>query len=192
MKDEKIVLYESDEAATYRTNIEGWVSREGRFWGKDEHMARYTGCTHTKCECGAIVARSGPSKCPECRSKAIEEKYHNLPYQEWDGKTPVVTWDDDKFFYSPDEIEEHCEEHEIDFKDLKLVICEPNHFHEISPDYWSDVLPEDYEVEDIDNKLAEKVQELNEYIKTLKPASWSHGKYRTSFTPAPTGTENFV
>ena len=39
---EKIVTYDSAEAASIQT-VTGWVSRSGRFWGNDEHMARYDG-----------------------------------------------------------------------------------------------------------------------------------------------------
>jgi len=46
---EKIVPYDSAEAASIQT-VTGWVSRSGRFWGNDEHMARYDGCTHRKCD----------------------------------------------------------------------------------------------------------------------------------------------
>ena len=35
---EKIVPYDSSEAASIQT-VTGWVSRSGRFWGNDEHMA---------------------------------------------------------------------------------------------------------------------------------------------------------
>ncbi|MDV3537947.1 hypothetical protein CMU94_02270 [Elizabethkingia anophelis] len=33
MKEEKIIMYDSPEAAIYRKNIEGWVSSNGRFFG---------------------------------------------------------------------------------------------------------------------------------------------------------------
>ncbi|MDE9687494.1 hypothetical protein R4T22_18735 [Citrobacter portucalensis] len=39
MKTEKIVMMDSDEAASIQT-VTGWVDRQGRFWGGDEHQAR--------------------------------------------------------------------------------------------------------------------------------------------------------
>ena len=42
-KTEEIVVYNSPEAATYRTDIKGWVSRNGLYCGQDEDLARYKG-----------------------------------------------------------------------------------------------------------------------------------------------------
>lgn len=49
MKTEKIVMMDSDEAASIQT-VTGWVDRQGRFWGGDEHQARWCGATHRKCK----------------------------------------------------------------------------------------------------------------------------------------------
>ncbi|EKB5404420.1 hypothetical protein OOP60_004875 [Salmonella enterica] len=46
---EKIVMMDSDEAASIRT-LTGWVDRQGRFWGNDEYQARWCGATHRKCK----------------------------------------------------------------------------------------------------------------------------------------------
>jgi hypothetical protein len=48
-QNEKIVMMDSDEAASIQT-VTGWVDRHGRFWGKDEHQARWCGATHRKCK----------------------------------------------------------------------------------------------------------------------------------------------
>ena len=45
----KIVMMDSDKAASIQT-VTGWVDRQGRFWGKDEHQARWCGATHRKCK----------------------------------------------------------------------------------------------------------------------------------------------
>ena len=37
---EQIIAYDSAEAASIQT-VSGWVSRAGRFFGNDEHMARH-------------------------------------------------------------------------------------------------------------------------------------------------------
>lgn len=37
-KTEEIVMYNSPEAATYRTDIKGWVSRNGLYCGRDEDL----------------------------------------------------------------------------------------------------------------------------------------------------------
>ena len=45
-----IIMEESPEAAEYRTDISGWVSCNGNYYGKDERMARYDGATHKEWE----------------------------------------------------------------------------------------------------------------------------------------------
>ena len=61
---EKIVMYDSPEAATYRTDIKGWVSRDGHFYGDNgpsaEHGARWSGCTHMNCKCGTSMRKESP------------------------------------------------------------------------------------------------------------------------------------
>ena len=69
MEDKEQILYTSDEVAKHVTNIEGWVDRHGRFWGKDEHMARWSGCTHIICpSCGNPTSRNY-TICSDCRNK---------------------------------------------------------------------------------------------------------------------------
>lgn len=105
LEKEKVIMRDSDEAATYRTGIEGWVSSNGRFYGKGEdaeRMARHDGSTHFKCECGG-VAKKGWSKCDSCIRKGRVERYDKLPFAEYDG-SPVFSWDGDEFFYSEEDI----------------------------------------------------------------------------------------
>lgn len=179
MTEEKIIMYDSAEAATYKTDIKGWVSSDGRYYGDNEDIARYAGCTHKKCDCGNIHEK-GRTKCNACIAKSQREKYNNLPFEEWDGLTPLVLFRDDQYFFDEDSIEEYCEENNVKFEDLMLVICEPNNYYQINSDYWEDILPED---DNIDPKLEEKLKELNKFIKTLPPASWGEGKLRTSYKP---------
>lgn len=40
MSDKSVIMFDSPEAATYRTDIKGWVSRDGRYYGEDERGAR--------------------------------------------------------------------------------------------------------------------------------------------------------
>jgi hypothetical protein len=64
MKTEEImVLRDSSEAAQYRTGLSGWVSRNGRYFGESEDMARYDGCTHVACQYCGLPARKGWLAC---------------------------------------------------------------------------------------------------------------------------------
>jgi len=181
-KQEKIIMFDSSEAATYRTNIEGWVSSSGRFFGKDERAARYEGSTHHTCECGNIAKR-GYIYCDACNEIKDKERYEKMPFIEWDGETPLVLYRDDKYFWHPEEIEEYCENEDVNIDDLQLVVCEPNHLDTISFEDWSEILPDDREFRDEYPELANKIDEINKYIESLPSASWSAGKFRTNYTP---------
>lgn len=182
MKNEqKQIMYDSQEAATYVENIKGWIDKDRRFFGdnkESEHMARYSSCTHRICDCGNVMEK-GYSKCPSCRNNASIERYYALQFKEWDGKTPVYSEAHDKYFFGEDEIIEYCEEEEIDPRELRLLLSFPNHFSHINCDQWEDIMPE--EVDELPKKLQEGIDALNKIIDELPPASFSPGKIRTEY-----------
>ena len=51
-QQEEVVMIDDPRAATLVT-VTGWRSMDGRFYGDNEHAARWAGCTHVKClACG--------------------------------------------------------------------------------------------------------------------------------------------
>lgn len=178
-KNEK-VHYASDEAARLKT-LTGWVSRHGHFYGDNEHLARWDGCTHQTCACGAEMAR-GYTACPSCRDKTQLARYEALAFKEWDGATPLTLFNDDTYFWDEDGVLDYCEMNGLQPSDLRLVICEPQFAWEVEPDdYLCDILPKDSSVEDVDPELAEAFEALNRVIRERKkPISWSGGEFRTS------------
>lgn len=185
MKEETKVMYESPEAAMPAVLVSngkvlcsGFMSTDNFFF-KDEKSARYRSHTHSLCECGTEIIR-GYSICNTCRVKKRNEMFNKMTYCEWDGVEPLVIFDTDTYFFSSDDIDDYLEESGDKPEDLQLVICQPNMYQTINPDYWEDVLPEDG---DIPESLYQKLKELNEFIKTLPPASWSQGNIRTYYTP---------
>jgi hypothetical protein len=122
----------------------GWQSRDGRFYDDDEHLARWAGCTQLLCDCGAEMEK-GYTICEACRGKADAGKYEAMPFKEWDGKTPLVIYGDDIYFWDEDGVLEYCEEHDCQPEDLRLVICEPQYAQEVEPNEYL-CLPE-YPVE---------------------------------------------
>ena len=182
---DKIILYDSPEAAKEVT-VTLWQSACGHLY-KDEGTARYAGCTHKICACGKKM-RKFYTQCDDCQNKTFREKYLNLKFEEWDGKTPLCLYGDDKYFFDVSDIEDYLDElnnyeeenNEYGPEDLQLVICKPNYLPQVQID--SDDIPENLEWEDVVPKeLDKRVAELNEYIKTLKPISWSQGKIRTEY-----------
>ena len=176
-------MEDSPEAATYRTDIKGWVSRGGRFWGEDERMARYDGSTHKKCEkCGEIMEQR--SWCEPCHEKAEHEAYLRMPLKKWDGVGGICSGGD-RYFWSIEEAEEYAEDIGINLEGLELVICEPQYAHEISPDdEYNDILPEDQTLDEVYPELYKAIEKLNELIRKKKqPISWAPGKYRLDLSP---------
>lgn len=174
--EEEIILPESDEAATYRTDIKGWVDRHGRYFGNLEKYARLQGATHKKCECGELVKANYYGKCSSCREQRDIEKYNAMPNKDWDGETPLYSDAHDEYFFDEDELE--CfidEEEDRTIENLRLIICKPNYFNTIDESYFDDDLPEN--CEDLPPELTEAIEEFNNVIRGLKPASWSPGEY---------------
>jgi len=171
---EKIVLNTSDEAATFKTGISGWVDRHGRFYGKDERMARWSGCTHVLCSgCGKPVSK-GWTACADCRLKKSIERYHKMERKEWDGETPLYSHMADKYFFDADELTDHLEEFECTEKDMQLIICKPMYLSQIDEDHFNDDLPEDGE---LPGEVFDALYKLNFAIRRQDPVGWMPDKY---------------
>jgi len=178
MRQEKVVMYDSDEAATQQT-VTGWVDRGGRFWASDEHMARYCGSTHTVCKNNPEhpVHRTN-AWCDVCRDESRAAKYASMPQKAWAGE-PLVLFDVDTYFFDEESLRDYLLDPDIDLADVKLCICEPNYPRELDPsDVFCDDLPEDGEIND--DQLQAAFDLLNEMIRKAGPLSWSEGGYRAA------------
>jgi hypothetical protein len=89
MKTEPVVPFDSPEAAKQVT-ITGWISSDGRFYGDNEHLARYAGCTHRKCRTCDNIVEKCYIYCDSCTHKQALERYNALPTKEWDGGISAV------------------------------------------------------------------------------------------------------
>ena len=178
MSEEKVVMYESPQAASIQT-VTGWVGADGRFWGKDEHMARWCGATHRQCE-------KNPDHpiheirfyCQQCHQESRRAKFAAMRVKEWSGE-PLVIFDSDQYFFDKDSLRDFLIDSDIDLTDLQLCVCEPNMPREIDPsDVFSDDLPEDGEIRD--QQLVAAFELLNEMIRQSEPLSWTEGKFAAS------------
>ena len=168
--NEVIVLEDSPEAASIKT-ITGWVSRDGRFFGKDERLARFAGATHRTCaKCGEVHVING--YCHTCRDARENEKFNAMEKQDWNGIDPLVIFDSDIYFFDADDLDNYCAENDVKAHELRLVHCIPNMAREVESDYWEDALPEDG---DIPKEMQEALDILNEAIRKAAPLSWSQG-----------------
>lgn len=170
--DEKVVLFDSNEAAQFRTNISGWVSRHGRLCC-DERAARYDGCTHTRCEDCSQPITKGRLVCPKCWDKRQTLKYEAMPKEDWNGEGMLYSDAADKYFSDWCEIEEFIEEEGGTIEGLRLIICKPNYLPLLdSSDFGCDELAEDGELPDA---VVDAINKFNEVIKATRPVSWTPG-----------------
>lgn len=182
---EKIIMYDDPSIIrkvdmmdeTGKVISVGYLSNDNYFYN-DANMARYRSCTHKTCECGKPMTKYY-TKCESCRNKINNQRYNELPFQEWDGVTPIATYDGDEYFFDIDDLEWYCEENEITPDELKLVICEPNKMREIPYDYWDDIMPEN--MEELPKEINDALETFNKVIREAKPISWRPGKIRTTY-----------
>jgi len=182
MPEENVVMYDSPEAASIQT-VTGWVGADGRFWGEDEHMARYCGATHRRCAANPEhQIYEVNSYCKECHQERRQAKFAAMPVKEWAGE-PLVIFDGDTYFFDEDSLRDYLIDSDIDLADLQLCICEPNYPRPIDPsDVFSDDLPEDGEIRD--DQLEAAFELLNEMIRKSEPLSWSEGKFAAKLPQA--------
>ncbi len=179
--DENIIMMDSPEAASFRGNISGWVSRNGIFYGKDERGARYAGATHRRCDengCEELVKKCFLF-CPNCTKKRDIERHEKRERKLWDEESPLYSEVFDEWFFDWEGIEEFLEDwgEDVEYvEDLRLVLTFPEYAHELDPnEIYIDILLDDGEVE---GELADAFEELNRKIREYRtPLSWRPSQF---------------
>lgn len=176
-KDEEQVLSTSDDAAKFVTDIKGWVSRHGRFYGDNklsEKDARYDGCTHRPCDtCGEATEKMWVN-CNECREKSSIRRWNEREKKEWDEKTPLYSDAADEYFLDATQLQDYMCDNDLTIDDLRLVLCDPIHLRTMDLDYWDGEL---YEGVEPSNSILDAMDALNTAILEEGPVSWCPGKY---------------
>lgn len=167
-KEGERVLPEAPEAATLQT-VTGWVSRHGMFYGQDEKLARWAGATHVHCARCQSVTDKNYTLCNGCRSIAEHERHAKLPRAPWDGKCMLYCGSNDRYYASPDEIDEEFSD------DLMIVLCKPNLAGPLDSSQWADDLPDEGN-DETPGWLAEAIDAFNKAIEGQPPLSWSPSK----------------
>lgn len=166
-----MILYDSDQAA-HRATVEGWVSATGRFWGNNEHGARYEGCTHVRCACGEVMGK-GLGKCGACHEAENIARYAAMPRQRWNNE---MLFSEATFSYyrNPEEAEDALEEGQT-LADLRLVLCDPVYGPQLDDEVFYDSLPDDDN--DVPDELLEALDAFNKAVRAAGVLSWSPGKF---------------
>ena len=177
MTDTPIILSTSAEAATYRTDIKGWVSRTGRYFGEDERLARYDGCTHSVCTACGAPAEKFRIRCDACQANRAAEAWEALPLVEWDGETPLCIYPGDSYFFDVDQVRDYAAENDLKVSELRLALCKPIYAHKLEVEDWADELPEDG---DAPEWLEEAISAFNAVIDIHRndPLAWMLGNQR--------------
>lgn len=170
----KQILNTDNESARFVTGIEGWVDRNGRFFGNDKRAARWAGCTHIICpDCGRPTPKNY-LRCADCRKKKAVLQYNQKEHKKWDGEIPIYSDMFDKYFFDEDALHDFMEECECEIEELRLIICEPIYLKEIREDYFCDALADDGELSEA---VIDALDNLNAVIRDEDPVSWFPGKY---------------
>jgi len=181
LKESKQILNTSIEAAKFLTNIEGWVGG-GRFFGKDERAARWSGCTHIICpDCGKPTPKMY-TRCSDCREKNAIKRYEARERKRWDRETPLYSDAADSYFFDEQELMYYLEDSfnlKSDVALLRLVICEPIYLRQVEEDYFCGELTEDGELSEA---VIDALNNLNTVIQDEDPVSWFPGKYAAVLT----------
>lgn len=169
------IILPDDERAAKRATVEGWVSRNGRFYGDGERLARWDGSTHARCSlCGSPVEKSWTA-CVACREKEDERRYLARSAVEWDGKAMLYSETRNRYYSCLEDALEDAEEGGYEVNDLRLRVCVPCRVPQLTVDFCEHVLPD---VDDpIPDDLERAIYAFNEAVKDIV-LSWEPGPNR--------------
>jgi len=177
MATEKI-MFDDPKAATFRTNIEGWVSRNGWFYGKGpnaEDAARRDGCDMKRCATCETMIPKQHIYCDACNARRTEKQFAAMPEAQWDGEGMIYSEAFDEYYPDLESAGDDAEDRGISFLEMMLVICDPVYLSEISEDTFYEQLPDDGE---LPQEISTLVAEFNAATKAYGPTSYFPGKYR--------------
>lgn len=169
-----VIRPDSPEAASLQT-ITGWVSRDGVFYGSDERIARYAGSTVSLCEgCGEECDKHR-IRCDTCQGALDLENFTKRERAPWDGEQMLYSDTRERYFSEPSDVLDFAESEGVTVDSLRIVLCDPEHLHQIEVDEWCDVLPEDYDSYSLPPDVRAALEMLNEAIEKAGPVSWTPG-----------------
>jgi hypothetical protein len=177
-KKEEAVVHYNDAPIEFKTDISGWVDANGRYWGDNEHQARWSSCNTLDCQtedCVNTVKRNSFIICDPCREERRKAKYAELARKQWDGTGLVYSDAHDKYFEDYQGLHDYLEEENLTVEQLDLVLCRPINIRELDEDHFTEDLHEDAE---LPSEISDAITKLNELIGNHgKAQSWMPDKY---------------
>lgn len=166
----KIIFIDGDGKKQNKTF---YIDIYGRAWD-NEHLARYSSCDANVCKiCGAVLENKTETLCSMHYKQDAETKdaalFAALPGKAWDHQTPLVIYNTDTYFFDESDLNDYCDEHNVQPAELKLCICEPQYAKEIDFDeIYEDVLPEEDLIENCSHELQEQCDLFNKFLREHK------------------------
>ncbi len=152
-----------------------------------EHVANYCCAEKAICDdCGQEFKKD--HWCKTCHQKKQRAKYDKFKVVEWDGKAPLATWDDDKFFFDVDSLHDYIDECDCSIDDLMLVMCTPDMGPTVDADIFTDHMPEDWDEPKGWDEIREAMANLNKVIHSHGPHCWWADNVRPSVESVKRGT----
>lgn len=115
---DRLVELPWEESAAYVENIKGWACKVcGCFYGDGpagERAARYCHAKDKPCDCGGRHSKHY-TYCDRCRAATRHEVWLKMQEVEWDGTTPLVDHDSDRYFFSPEDLADWLLELDFDY-----------------------------------------------------------------------------
>jgi hypothetical protein len=172
-----------EEAAERRT-VEGWVCKAcRRFYGAEEHLARWCCSTDQPCPCGGRRSKHY-TICDTCRTRKDDEKWLARERRPYDGG---FLYSDtlSRYFDDADDVADWLASEDEDghtYESLRLLLCEKTYARIIeADDFFIDDLPEDCTLDDVAADIAEAIGAVNDLIaqrrKDGRQLSWLPSKY---------------
>lgn len=180
---EAVRLYDAPDLVERRT-VTGWVDRNGRFWGDDEHMARACSATHRRCRGCADAVPINSLVCRTCYEREQIARYEAMPRREWDGSGMIYSEANEQYYSSLAEADDDLAEGQT-LASMRLVICDPQYLRAVDTDYWEDAYPDGCGSEMLPDAVSDALAALNEAIKGAGPISWAPGKFALLMSPVP-------
>ncbi len=169
-----------EDAADRGQPPEGWMCKTcRRWWGDDERMARWC-CAHDlPCHgkaCGGTGrTHKGSTACEACRKLSRDEawaKIEKRPLPLDLRKEPLCLFDDDRYFFDAETLEDFAADAGVSMRDLRLMICVPVAPPTFEMSEWlADHTPEDGECSD------EFDAQINAMIVSAAAETFCQGKY---------------
>lgn len=155
-----------------------WVTKNGKIF-QTEHMARYSACTHTKCDSDDCenYTRKGFVTCKTCRKENRQEKYDGFPEEPWEEESLITIYHGDRFFEYWDAVIDFAVDIQKSPDELWLIHTQPVGFRRLDADeFLHDCLPRDMGPGALDPEIYEAAKEFNEAVEEHHPFAFTSKK----------------